>query len=136
MDRETADTIKHREIWFRGPHEDSNQARTATLLLLDIEGIIHVAPTNETQLQVSYDLTMISLQLIEEVLAEFGFHLDNNLLIKLKRALWHYSEEIEQTQLGCKRGRGNCTQAVFINHYRQRPHGCRDERPEHWRHYL
>ena len=130
------DAVKHREIWFRGPHHDPNQARTATLVLSDVEGVLQVNPRHPELIQVTYDIRFITLQLIDGLLAELGFHLDNNLLMKLRRALYYYTEEAQQDVLGCKRGRGNCTQAVFINRYLQIEHGCRDIRPDHWRQYL
>ena len=136
MDTKLTDTVKHREIWFREPHEDPNQARSATLVLSDVEGVLQVRLQHPTLIHVSYDITYITLQVIDSLLDELGFHLDNNLFMKLRRALYYYSEEAQQEALGCSRGRGNCTQAVFINRYRQLEHGCRDPRPEHWRRYL
>lgn len=130
------EAIKHREIWFRGPHHDPHQAQTATLILSDIEGIIQVHPPHSQLILVTYDVRLISLRVIDGFLGELGFHLDNNLLMKLRRALYYYTEELQQDALGCRRGRGNCTQAVFINRYRQLEHGCRDVRPDHWRQYL
>lgn len=130
------DAIKHREIGFRGPHHDPNQARTATLVLGGIKGVIRVHPVHAELIHVSYDVSHITLQAIDALLAELGLHLDNNLFMKLRRALYYYSEETLQDTLGCKRGRGNCTQAIFINRYRQLEHGCRDVRPDHWRQYL
>ncbi len=134
MTDQITDTLRHREILFRGPHPDSRQAHSATLILSDIEGIVQVAPKHDLLITISYDLQFVSLQIIEEALSELGFHLDNNLLIQLKRALFHYSEEIAQAQLGYTPNSAD-TQ-VFIQKYRERAHGCRDERPEHWRHYL
>jgi hypothetical protein len=131
-----SDAIKHREIWFRGPHRDPNQAQTATLVLSDVEGVLQVNPRHPELVQVTYDIRFITLQLIDGLLAELGFHLDNGLLTKLRRALYYYTEEAQQDVLGCKRGRGNCTQAVFINRYLHIEHGCRDIRPDHWRQYL
>ena len=136
MNANVADAIKHREIWFRGPHADPNQAQTATLVLSDVEGVLQVIPRRPELIHVTYDVRFITLQVIDGLLAELGFHLDNNLLMKLRRALYYYTEEAQQDVLGCKRGRGNCTQAVFINRYRQIEHGCRDLRPDHWRRYL
>lgn len=130
------DAIKHREIWFRGPHHDPNQAQTATLVLSDVDGVLHAQPRHAELLYVTYDVRYVTLQVIDALLSELGFHLDNNLLVKLRRALYYYTEEAQQDALGCGRGRGNCTQAVFINRYRQIEHGCRDVRPDHWRHYL
>lgn len=136
MGTQSSDVIKHREIWFRGPHEDSNQAQTATLILSDVEGVVRVQPQHTQLILVSYDISLITLQVIDTLLSDLGFHLDNNLLMKLKRALYYYTEDVQQDAMGCKRGRGNCTQAVFINRYRQLEHGCRDIRPDHWRQYL
>lgn len=130
------DVIKHREICFRGPHPDPHQAQTAMLILSDVEGIIQVEPHNTQMIVVTYDVSLISLQIIDAFLSELGFHLDNSLLMKLRRALYYYTEELQQDVMGCARGRGNCTQDVFINRYRQLEHGCRDVRPDHWRHYL
>ncbi|HWS02308.1 MAG TPA: hypothetical protein VN448_02805 [Gammaproteobacteria bacterium] len=129
-------TIKHREIGFRGPHHDPNQAQTATLILSDVEGILQVRPAHTELILVTYDVTYITLQLIDGLLDELGFHLDNNLFMRIRRALYYYSEDTQRDALGCKPGGGNCTQAVFINRYRQIEHGCRDVRPDHWRQYL
>lgn len=135
MQDETPSPIRHREIQFRAPHPDPNQAQSATLVLGNIDGIHQVEPQDTLRLLISYDIRRINLQLIEDVLEDLGFHLDNSLLNKLKRAFYYYSEEIAREQFDGKPCQDD-TQALFIQKYRQRPHGCRDERPEHWRHYL
>lgn len=128
--------IKHREICFRGPHPDSAQAQSAALLLSDLEGVhaVHLCPTNQYVLHISYDVRYICLQFIEEILVEVGYHLDNSLLLKVKRAVYYYTEEIERQNHGCQNE--NCTRNIFIENYRRHVHGCRDERPEYWRKYL
>lgn len=136
MDKGAQDTVKHREISFNPLHPDPGQAQSAMLLLSDVAGVINLRLLDDTRLQVSYDIRQISLQIIEGALAEVGFHLDNSLLVKLKRALYHYTEEVQRENIGCPKGESNCTQKVFVNRYQQRPHGCRDERPEYWRKYL
>lgn len=135
MGTANTDVNKHREICFRGPHPDLNQAQTATLILSDVEGILQVHPHGTQMIMVTYDVSLITLQIIEEFLSELGFHLDNSLLMKLRRAFYYYAEDLQQDVMGCRRGRGNCTQDVFINRYRQLEHGCRDLRPDHWRQY-
>ena len=87
-------------------------------------------------MQVTYQLPNISLRLIEESLTELGFHLDNSLLIKMRRAVVYYTEETQCANLGCAEGQSNCTVKVFINRYQRIKHGCRDQRPKHWRKYL
>ena len=131
---ERGDTIKTRQICFHGPHRDPAQARTAMRVLEGADGIIDARAMDPQTLCVTYDVRKITLQLIEQALAELGFHLDNSVLTQIRRALYYYCEDVQAAQLGCRRG--NCTQAVFITQYRQRPHGCRDQRPECWRHYL
>jgi len=130
------ETIRHRELIFCPLHPDPHQARSAMLLLSDVPGVLHLELITSHRLRVGYDIRSLCLRVIEEALIEVGFHLDNSLLVKLKRALCYYTEEVQLQNLGCGRGESNCTQKIFISHYLQRPHGCRDERPEHWRRYL
>ena len=127
---------KQRDVMFNPLHDDENQASTAVQMLIDLEGILLVEATTETHLIVRYDLRFFTLVDIEELLATVGFHLDNNLLIKIKRALYHYTEETERANLGCIEGQSNCTRETYINRYQQLPNGCRDKRPDHWRDYL
>jgi hypothetical protein len=105
------------------------------LLLSDVEGVLRVDLAHELCLRVSYHIHYLSLSQIEEALDELGFHLDNSLLTKIKRALYYYTEENERQNLGCEKGQSSCTRKVFVNRYEQLPHGCRDVRPEHWRRY-
>lgn len=121
---------------FNPLHDDKHQALTACQMLVDLDGIILSEAISETHLIVKYDLRFFTLVDIEELLTTVGFHLDNNLLIKLKRALYRYTEETERANLGCFQGQSNCTREVFINRYQKLPHGCRDKRPDHWRNYL
>lgn len=131
-----AQFTKQRDVMFNPLHEDENQAKTASEMLIDLEGIEFAKVINETHLIVRYDLLHFTLDDIEELLATVGFHLDNSLLVKLKRALYRYTENTERANLGCTEGQANCTREVFINRYQQLPHGCRDKRPDHWRDYL
>jgi len=121
---------------FNPLHDDENQARTASQMLVDLDGIEFAEVINEIHLIIRYDLRYFTLSDIEELLTTVGFHLDNTLLIKLKRALYRYTEDTERANLGCPEGQANCTREVFINRYQQLPHGCRDKRPNHWRDYL
>lgn len=128
--------IKQRDILFHPLHPGPEPARAATLLLHDVDGIHHVEASTGTRLQVRYDLRLITLDEIETALREVGFHLDNALLIKLKRALYHYTEETERANLRCPACQDKTTREIFIKQYRNREHGCRDPRPTHWRNYL
>jgi len=136
MDISDADRIKHRRITFSALHPNPNQARQAALVLADVSGVLRVEPVEPLLLAVSYDLMMLRLQDIDDVLRELGLHLDNNLMMRLKRALYYYTEETIRANWGCPRGESNCTQKVFARRYQTIDHGCRDHRPEHWRRYL
>ncbi len=138
MDLPTPDPVKHREIGFRDPHPDPQQAHSATLLLADITGVINVSiPDPGTNaILISYDLDHICLRVIEALLTDRGFHLDNGVLAKIKRALYYYTEENELGSRDATRNQDQSTRDIFIRCYHCKTHGCRDERPEHWRKYL
>jgi len=127
---------KQRDVMFNPLHDDENQASTAAQMLIDLEGVVMADVVSETHLIIRYDLRFFTLVDVEELLMAVGFHLDNNLLIKLKRALYRYTEETERTNMGCAEGQSNCTREAYINRYQKLPHGCRDKRPDHWRSYL
>jgi len=128
--------IKQRDIDFCALHPDDNQAVSAMQLLGGIPGIETLRVHSPLRLSVRYHLSHFTLAEIETLLEELGYHLDNSLLVKLKRALFHYSDETERTNIGCHHGPCKTTRDVFINRYQHRPHGCRDTRPPHWRNYL
>lgn len=130
------DRVKRREIQFNALHPDPRQADTAAAILEGVEGVLFVQATDALTLWVHYHVEHICLAHIEDLLGQHGLHLDNNLLFKLKRALARYTEETQRDNLGCPHGDSNCTTKVFISSYRRREHGCRDERPKHWRRYL
>lgn len=127
-------TRKKRDIRFCRLHPEHRQAYSAAIVVGDMPGVYESSALTDHQLQVGYDLARISLQQIETDLQDQGYHLDNSLLSKLKRALYYYTEENERTHLGLRGPEAN-TQ-VYVNRYQRLPHGCRDERPEHWRNYL
>ncbi|MDJ0740409.1 MAG: hypothetical protein QNJ91_11865 [Gammaproteobacteria bacterium] len=136
MDTPCETLFKQREITFCTLHPDPDQPGSAAALLIDIEGVTEVRVLDDATLRVHYHLAVICLADIEILLEERGFHLDNGLVYKIKRALFHYTEETQRANLGCPKGDPNCTEKVFVNRYRNRDHGCQDERPDHWRRYL
>ncbi len=138
MERPNPGSVKHREIGFRTPHPDPHQAQTAMLLLSDLEGVLQVsvAQPDADSLVVSYDVARIDLHTIETQLRRLGLHLDNSLLANLRRALYYYTEDNERQALAVHDDQEHATREVFMRCYRCRVHGCRDQRPEHWRTYL
>ena len=134
MDSGNTNLIKSREIDFCAPYPEKDHSREASLIVVELEGVHSVNPITTTQLSVSYDVSLITLQVIEEILTELGHHLSNRLFHKLKRALYYYIEETERINLGLKGSCKDC-HTYYINRYQRLRHGCRDERPEHWRNY-
>lgn len=136
MDIAEADRIKHRQINFRDLHPDRNDALTAARFLKDVPGVLHAAPESPILLDLTYDIRLTCLEEIESALNELGLHLDNGLLYRMKRALHYYTEETLRENHGIKRSDSQCTKLVFAKRYESIEHGCRDQRPEHWRRYL
>lgn len=126
---------KQRDIMFSPLHDDEKQASTAAQMLIDLEGVLLAKVTSDTHLIVRYDLRYFTLDDIEDLLITVGFHLDNNLLSKIKRALYRYTEATERANLGYEKDQLNQTRETYINRYQHLPHGCQDKRPEHWRDY-
>ncbi len=136
MTEARGDLIKRREIQFSELHPNPAQAHSAMAFLAGVEGMVDVQAVSPVCLQVSYNIRQVSLQLLEESLAEMGYHLDNGLANRLRRGLYYYTEETQRANMGCPRGDSSCTLKVFVNRYQRLEHGCRDHRPEHWRKYL
>jgi hypothetical protein len=136
MDTALNEVIKHRDLHFCPLHPDKQQAQSVMLVLGDIDGIENLQLVDNHHLQVSYDIQKLTLQIIETALIEAGYHLDNSLLHRLKRALYYYTEDVQRDNMGLVKGNCNCTTRLFINRYSRQPHGCRDTRPDHWRRYL
>lgn len=135
MDASNDDLIKHRDIHFMSPQAELDPAAAAHSLLSQIEGIIASNPLHSHCVSVTYHLGKISLNDIDDILQEVGFHLDNSILSKLKRALFYYAEETQLANLGYDHAESKSTLEIFINRHSQLPHGCRDERPTHLRRY-
>ena len=135
MNAPAHDLFKVRELHFCSllPHE--RQAPTAMQMLADVREIQILGLCSDDCLHIRYDITLITLRMIEETLLDFGFHFDNSLLARLKRALYYYTEETQRYNLGYTDVGHNNIQDVFINRYQRLRHGCRDERPQHWRVY-
>ncbi len=136
MDIADAERIKHREIAFQNIHPNPHQALTAARFLADMDGILSLDPTSPTLLKISYDVLKTTLREIEEALSELGLHLNTHLFNKLKRALHYYTEETLRANRNGLTDEINSTEKLFAKRYELIEHGCRDERPEHWRRYL
>ncbi|MBE2293594.1 MAG: hypothetical protein IAF00_01545 [Phycisphaerales bacterium] len=132
---DTEDLYKHRSIQFCRFHHDPDQAGSAADWLRHVVGIQTVECQSPQALVVVYDLRRVTLESIEHALSELGYHLDNSLMSKLKRALVYYTEETQRENLAIHPEAQAIQQDVFINRYEHLAHGCRDPQPEYWREY-
>lgn len=136
MDIPEADRIKHRQINFRDLHPQRNDAQTAARFLREVEGVLRAEPKTPILLDLSYDIRQICLEEIDSALHELGLHLDNGLLYRMKRSLSYYTEGTLRENYGLNRAESQSTKLVFARRFEAIEHGCRDQRPEHWRRYL
>jgi hypothetical protein len=135
MHQDDSEFVKCREIRFSPLPPEPDRARDAALLLRGTDGIQGVVETAPHTLTVTYDLRSLTLRIIEDGLSRLGFHLDNSLVCKLKRALFHYMEDTQRANMADHHDI-KATRDIFMNRYHKLPHGCRDKRPPHWREYL
>ena len=129
--------LKNRSIWLIEPSQDPHYAESAAELLRDVRGVLHVKVIKSDHLLVSYNVREITLQIIEELLTEFGYRLRTSLFCRAMRTFCYYIEDIECNDRPDNRhDQADCTRDAFISRYLRRPHGCQDHRPEHLRRYL
>lgn len=135
MRADAEELYKHRVIQFCRLHPDPDQPRSAARWLQGVAGVQTVEPLPPHALALVYDLRRVTLESIERALSELGYHLDNSLLCKLKRALFYYAEETQRENLAIVQEGEIIQREVFVKRYQQAIHGCRDPRPEYWREY-
>ncbi len=129
------DNLKERDILFSPFHPDREQAVTAALVLKEIPGVLDAGACSNIHAKVRYDLHQINLQELEELLSELGFHLSCDLLYRIKRALYHYTEGTQQALHGYQHSDPHITRNIFIERYHRLTHECQDTKPDIWRHY-
>jgi len=125
---------KRRDILFSRFEKNQNQAKSAIFLLADVDGVLDLKYLSETQLFITYDIRLLTMEIILEALESVGFQLDQSLLSKVKNALYAYTENTLRENLGISTSK--MIRDIFVQGYQRRLHGCRDQRPAHWRHYL
>jgi hypothetical protein len=126
------DLEKTREVVFH-PLPFGQVERALTLLqgLDELQARVGREPNS---LQVRYSIQLYTLEGLETALASQGFHLDNSLLTKLKRALAYFCESVQRRNIAAKEPDLKSQQA-FMKVYDRHLHGDRDDTPEEWRDY-
>ncbi|WP_157669686.1 hypothetical protein [Chitinibacter sp. GC72] len=127
------DDIKHREIVFSAQPLD--QASQAARLLNRIPGVESQVFASQNRISVQYHIDEHTLIELETRLQEAGFHLDNSILQKIKRALAHYCEEVHYDNRAIPEHNIK-SRDVYVKVWEKHPHGDHDETPEELRRYL
>jgi hypothetical protein len=126
------DLDKIREIAFHSL--PSGQADRARELLHGLDGIEAYMGVSANVLIVHYNVMHYTLDGLEGALVAQGFHLDNSLMQKLKRALARFCETVQRENVAINAPEVK-SQKVFARLYEQQVHGDKDETPEEWRAY-
>lgn len=124
------DLEKSRDIEFSAL--PAGQAERALTLLQGLPGLR--AEAEGARLHVHYSVCEYTLEGLEKALASQGFHLDNSLLNKLKRALAYFCENVQRRNIAANEPDIKSQQA-FMKVYETHLHGDRDDTPEEWREY-
>ena len=112
------------------------QTLEAADFLGGLEGL-EIAPSFPDRLiAIAYDLHDHSLEELESVLLDKGFHLECSLLNKVIRALIYYAEETEIHNLDAPRRLLKKSQNEAYTHaWERHAHGDHDDTPLEWREY-
>ena len=84
--------IRKRMICLK-PGIEGNQAEQACTALRGVKGVFEVRPLSHRRIHLTYTLEMLSFELIEGLLSELGFKLDNSILAKIRRTVYQYLED-------------------------------------------
>lgn len=126
------DLEKDREIVFHAL--PVGQAERARVLLEGLDGVVVTIGSDHNRLLVRYHVCEYTLEGLETALMSQGFHLDNSLLSKLRRALAYFCEGVQRRNVAANEPDIKSQQA-FMNVYERHLHGDRDDTPEEWRSY-
>lgn len=127
-----SDLEKVREIVFHAL--PAGQAERARVLLEGLDGLAVTTGPDGKHLLVRYHICEYTLESLESALTSQGFHLDNSLICKLRRALAYFCESVQRSNVAADEPDIKSQQA-FMKVYERHLHGDRDETPEEWRGY-
>lgn len=72
---------------------DQSQAAEASAALRNIKGVFDARPVNNHRLSLTYSLEELSFELVEGLLKELGFYLDNSVFAMVRRTIYQYLED-------------------------------------------
>lgn len=128
----SSDLNKTREICFSPLPQ--GQREQCLQLLAGLEHLQAQPVARPCCVLLEYNLLHYTLKGLETALIAQGFRLESSLLLRIRRALIYYCEEVQMENLG-EPGPTRKTCEIFIQAYGLHPHGDRDETPPEWREY-
>jgi len=128
-----AGTRKHREIRFC--RLKTAQIDAAFAILAEQQNL-DVAPGMQPNgISVWYDIADHSMESLERMLEDRGFHLENTLYCNLVRALVYFVEETQRRNLAQPERLIKKSHEVYSQAWEHHPHGDHDETPPELREY-
>jgi hypothetical protein len=124
---------KAREIRFRPL--PPGQVSKALSALRALPGVRAEAGSRPLAVLVRYSILEYSLEVLESALVEGGFHLDQSLYVKLRRAFIYFCEETQRHNLLSPERLIKQSNEVYIKAYDHHPHGDHDDTPPELREY-
>jgi len=133
--------IKHREIRFCSLHANPEQAHSAVFIINDLSGVLMSHALDHYRIKIAYNLGEVTLEEIEAILRNEGFHLDNSIMTKLKRSIVFYCEEAARENSKNERliqevHNKHKSDVIYLRPKKKNLCDCRDNRSEDWRQYL
>lgn len=125
------DVDKQREVVFHPL--PPGQTERALELLAALPGI-KVEKLGPQTLEIRYCVLEYSLEDLENRLSLAGCHLENNLMMRIKRALVYYVEHVQRENLH-KPATQTKKYQPHMEAWDKQPHGDHDETPSEWRRY-
>jgi hypothetical protein len=124
---------KVREIRFRPL--PPGQVDRALRSLRQLEGLTVECGSRPLSVVVRYSILEYSLEVLELALSDAGFHLDQSLFVKLRRAIVNFCEETQRHNLLSPERLVKQSNEVYIKAYDHHPHGDHDDTPPELREY-
>ncbi len=90
---EDADHYRCRRIYLKQSDDTKLQAEVACEALAKIEGILVAAAHSEYCVHIIYSLDQISFEIINDLLVELEFEIDNSLLSSFRNTIYDYLED-------------------------------------------
>lgn len=100
-----------------------------------LKGLAVESGRRPLSLVVRYSIMEYSLEGLESALVEAGFHLDQSLLTRLRRAFVYFCEETQRHNLLSPERLVKQSNEVYIKAYGHHPHGDHDDTPPELREY-